>query len=212
MLICSFLEWWRSWCWCVTAERGDGQRVMGCKYTCRFFVLPLRLSMLYALFWYWSRGDRRGSAWCCDVGVGIAAAAWLIKNWIVTGNPVYPAAYHLFGGAYWSDLKELQLRTRPTSTVNCTAITLLWSIIQFITNTPELTRYHLLHDEHFAYLLLFLLVVALFVRSHGMESGDGWSSGRFWILQRWRILPSNQTRFIVAVVPCSCWSLSPRCN
>lgn len=198
-----FLEWWRSRCFGVLLLSAVmGSWVMGCKYTAWFFVLPLQLSMLYALFWYWSRGDRRWrrmvllmSAWVLPL------LPWLIKNWIVTGNPVYPAAYHLFGGAYWSDLKELQLYRTYSTRELYSDPTLLWSIIQFITNTPELTRYHLLHDEHFAYLLLFLLVVALFVP-------QSWNGERRWLVFwailgffSWRILPSNQTRFIVAVVP-----------
>ena len=29
-------------------------------------------------------------------------SVWYIKNWLVTGNPVYPFAYNIFGGKYWS--------------------------------------------------------------------------------------------------------------
>lgn len=38
--------------------------------------------------------------------VGIVAIAigcpWYVKSWIVTGNPVYPFAYSVFGGRHWS--------------------------------------------------------------------------------------------------------------
>ncbi|MBC7288999.1 MAG: glycosyltransferase family 39 protein, partial [Armatimonadetes bacterium] len=30
------------------------------------------------------------------------AAPWYIKSWVVTGNPVYPFAYGIFGGKHWS--------------------------------------------------------------------------------------------------------------
>lgn len=32
----------------------------------------------------------------------LCAAPWYLRTWINTGNPVYPFAYSLFGGAYWS--------------------------------------------------------------------------------------------------------------
>jgi hypothetical protein len=31
----------------------------------------------------------------------IIGAPWYVKSWLSTGNPVYPFAYHLFGGRYW---------------------------------------------------------------------------------------------------------------
>ena len=34
-------------------------------------------------------------------------APWLIKNFIFTGNPVYPNLYGLFGGAFWSKIHEM---------------------------------------------------------------------------------------------------------
>ena len=37
------------------------------------------------------------------VGVaGVIACPWYIKSWVVTGNPVYPFAYSVFGGKQWS--------------------------------------------------------------------------------------------------------------
>lgn len=32
---------------------------------------------------------------------GILASPWYIKTWVLTGNPVYPFAYSVFGGKYW---------------------------------------------------------------------------------------------------------------
>lgn len=32
----------------------------------------------------------------------LLAAPWYIKSWIITGNPVYPFAYSIFGGKQWS--------------------------------------------------------------------------------------------------------------
>jgi hypothetical protein len=32
---------------------------------------------------------------------GAVACPWYVKTWLLTGNPVYPFAYGLFGGKYW---------------------------------------------------------------------------------------------------------------
>ncbi|NSW55974.1 MAG: glycosyltransferase family 39 protein [Armatimonadetes bacterium] len=32
---------------------------------------------------------------------GTIASPWYIKTWVLTGNPVYPFAYSVFGGKYW---------------------------------------------------------------------------------------------------------------
>ncbi len=38
---------------------------------------------------------------CLAIG-GIVVAPWFIRTWVVTGNPVYPALYSLFGGIEWT--------------------------------------------------------------------------------------------------------------
>lgn len=40
----------------------------------------------------------------------LLAAPWLIKNFVYTGNPVYPNLFTLFGGQMWSEIQEIQLR------------------------------------------------------------------------------------------------------
>ncbi len=37
-------------------------------------------------------------------------APWYVKTWVLTGNPVYPFAYDLFGGRYWSAENAAQYR------------------------------------------------------------------------------------------------------
>ncbi|MDR3707458.1 MAG: glycosyltransferase family 39 protein [Capsulimonadaceae bacterium] len=64
-----------------------------------------------AALWLASRGVGDDSRWNVPAGlkgaVAIGAAAlvigspWYIKSWVVTGNPVYPFAYGLFGGRHW---------------------------------------------------------------------------------------------------------------
>jgi len=35
----------------------------------------------------------------------ITAAPWYLKNWIFTGNPVYPFLYSIFGGQFWDSFR-----------------------------------------------------------------------------------------------------------
>lgn len=43
------------------------------------------------------------------VGIAVVTASpWYVKSWLLTGNPVYPFAYSIFGGKQWS---EWQART-----------------------------------------------------------------------------------------------------
>ncbi len=45
------------------------------------------------------------------LGVAVTIGPWLAKNLVLTGNPVYPLAYNLFGGRDWSP--ELNARFVP---------------------------------------------------------------------------------------------------
>ncbi len=46
-----------------------------------------------------------------SAGIALAACApWYVKTWVLTGNPVYPFAYDLFGGRYWSAENAAQYR------------------------------------------------------------------------------------------------------
>ena len=73
---------------------------MGAKYTA--VMVPVGA----ALVWLTRRGWRNKSAWRGLLVFGLAAAAftlpWLLKNWVQTGNPVYP---FVFGGPYWDEFR-----------------------------------------------------------------------------------------------------------
>ncbi|MGD8450632.1 MAG: hypothetical protein PVJ57_02340 [Phycisphaerae bacterium] len=79
----------------------------GCKYTALILVAAgLGFAWLIAM-----RADLRTRAvraLLFGVGVIVAFSPWLIRNAVQTGNPVYPFAYHEFGGAAWSDEQAAQ--------------------------------------------------------------------------------------------------------
>ncbi len=71
----------------------------GCKPTAMFFVTPVVGLLLIA------HADRR--AWVAVTGgavvVGaIAIAPWLVRNWVASGNPVFPAMTGVFGTGHWT--------------------------------------------------------------------------------------------------------------
>jgi hypothetical protein len=39
----------------------------------------------------------------------VPLAPWLVKNAIVTGNPIYPSFFHLLGGVHWSEIQDLHI-------------------------------------------------------------------------------------------------------
>lgn len=121
----------RAW----TAEHADRARfwavigllaggAMSCKYTALVTaVVPFGLLAL-------SDTVRRRSAsvvLAFTIGVALTVGPWLIKNLIDTGNPVYPLAYHVFGGRFWDAAREAKWAAahgpRPVSA------TILWGNI-----------------------------------------------------------------------------------
>jgi dolichyl-phosphate-mannose-protein mannosyltransferase len=75
---------------------------MGLKYTS--FICPLIVALIVC--WRLARARADGGRWLralslfCGVSL-LVAAPWYLRNLAFTGNPVYPFAYRLFGGAGW---------------------------------------------------------------------------------------------------------------
>ncbi len=62
--------------------------------------------LLASVYIAWRRAGQRPAAWRGLAALGLLgvliASPWYIKSWLVTGNPVYPFAYGVFGGKQWS--------------------------------------------------------------------------------------------------------------
>ena len=72
----------------------------GCKPTALFFVTPVVGLLLIAF------ADRRD--WAAVTGGALvmgtmAIAPWLARNWMATGNPVFPAMTGTFGTGHWTE-------------------------------------------------------------------------------------------------------------
>ncbi len=75
----------------------------GTKYTAALFIVVPVVALLAATAW------QRRSLRVLGLGLLAAAAAgglWPLKNILLTGNPVYPLAYELFGGRNWNAEKD----------------------------------------------------------------------------------------------------------
>jgi len=79
---------------------------MACKYTGAVQVVgPLGAAVCGAAGW-WSKPTERWksvatAAGCFALGVAVTVGPWLVKNWLETGNPVYPLLYTVFDGRDW---------------------------------------------------------------------------------------------------------------
>ena len=60
------------------------------------------IMLVYLALWAWRARRRLRELVLFAVVAGAIAAPWYIKSWVVTGNPVYPFAYGIFGGKQWS--------------------------------------------------------------------------------------------------------------
>ena len=47
-----------------------------------------------------------------EVPAVVIASPWYLKNWIITGNPVWPLMYSLLGGRYWSAAADALIEGR----------------------------------------------------------------------------------------------------
>jgi 4-amino-4-deoxy-L-arabinose transferase-like glycosyltransferase len=85
----SLLIWRKDerWGWLVVAGVLSGL-ALGLKYTA--FPLPLT-GLIYLL---WRSKDRWRAAAIFALLTGLIAAPWYLRNWVFTGNPVYPFVFH----------------------------------------------------------------------------------------------------------------------
>ncbi|MFH1563964.1 MAG: glycosyltransferase family 39 protein [Nitrospirota bacterium] len=81
--------------------------MMGAKYTAVFGTVILGIGILIKLYFSERANFFKISKKTFPFAIisSIFVVPWLIKSYLFTGNPVYPAAYNLFGGLNWD--KEL---------------------------------------------------------------------------------------------------------
>ncbi|QEG42758.1 hypothetical protein [Roseimaritima ulvae] len=81
---------------------------LACKYPALVFVvLPLGIACWFGNPTLPVAQRLRGLAWFA-IAVAVAGGPWLVKNWVWTGNPVYPLAANVFGGRTMDEAKIAQ--------------------------------------------------------------------------------------------------------
>lgn len=100
---------------------------VACKYPAVLFgVLPLVL----VVFSVRKGADFRPPA-ILLAAVAVACGPWLVKNWVLTGNPVYPLLYDVFGGATRVEgLNEQWVRAHRNADRSASALLVsLWRVV-----------------------------------------------------------------------------------
>lgn len=79
----------------------------GCKYTA-LALIGVGLALAWLIAARLPLGRRCIGVAALAIGGGVAFSPWLIRNAAFTGNPIYPMAYAVFGGAAWSPAQAEQ--------------------------------------------------------------------------------------------------------
>ncbi len=198
--------WYR---WAVAGLYAGG--AMGCKYPGLVTaVIPIGVVALIQAIRVRSVGTLIGYG----VGVAVAIGPWLLRNLIDTGNPVYPLAFDLFGGRYWTeDLDQKWWRVHGPREFSLPSLRegLLnvagrsdWQSILFILLAP-LALLKASKRRLVLGLLTYLLLIfaSWYFLTHRLERfwipllpafailgglGASWQSGRLWAFWRGVIL------------------------
>jgi hypothetical protein len=188
---------------------------MGCKYTIWYMAAGLPLAIL--LVKLAQRRPPRELLRGLILPTAIVAAPvvpWLLRQWVVTGDPVFPNLYRLLGSSTWSPVLELQTRRKFTF---LPLVEEVGPIVTFLRKPWDLVQNHgfYLLPEPYSSVLLLPFLISLFLpssyrgpRKYVMLAG---AVGYFgWALMP---VPSNEGRYLAAVVPlmtlCAGFALEP---
>lgn len=111
-------EFWAVYAICLwlTGQKQDTRKwltlsgaLSGLAASTKYISLPVLLIVAILLLWKSMEGSKKPFAaavrnlWTFGASAGLVMSLWYIKNWIWTGNPIYPL---LFGGTGWDPLKN----------------------------------------------------------------------------------------------------------
>jgi hypothetical protein len=176
---------------------------MSTKYTAATWMGWLMLLFVYHAW----RHQHQRAGWILVRAVGFAAIAglvvlpWLIKNWIVAGNPVYPL---LFGGVGWTPTREAWLywpgQSYSQNLLDYLALPWLMTVVG-TGGTPAF-------DATIGPLLLCLvpLVFLLRGRPRAVNYGLALAAAQYALFAAmiWRYLYLAQTRLLIPIFPFLC--------
>jgi hypothetical protein len=104
--------------WLITSSIFCGL-TLGIKYTAFFYALGL-FSILLIIYKLINKKGIKRTAIALLIFIVFAlivSSPWWIKNYIYTGNPIFPIFYKYLGGKNWSQAQELRLRASTENKV-----------------------------------------------------------------------------------------------
>lgn len=168
---------------------------ISCKYPGLISVtLPISLFLLGAYALAVKAGERKpmellSGAGMFVLGTVITFGPWMAKNMAETGNPVYPLAYSVLGGADWDDTMNIKWKAAHSPDHH--------QLSHFFTSVVDV---FVVNDWQSPLILGFGLIgIVVGIRS---SSKERWVSlYLLWLLVSWWVLTHRIDRFWVPLLP-----------
>ncbi|UCH38018.1 MAG: glycosyltransferase family 39 protein [Candidatus Bathyarchaeota archaeon] len=171
------------------------------------FLIPVVCSILFVDCWYTRRKPVLERDTWKLFGIFLFSFAvfgfgWYLRNWILTGNPVYPLLYSIFGGKNidpWLFETGFNGHFAKIREVAGLSFTLPNGLLSFFTIFIKPSPYEALDLGPF--LGSFLLLAIFFIRRKSQRSDVFLLSWSLSYLLLWRFTTSTFLRYLVVVIP-----------
>jgi hypothetical protein len=160
------------------------------KYYGFAMAVVLGAALVGVALYRWRKDKKTGlkeyAAGIAAFGLGFLSlvSLWGARNVIAAGNPVWPLAGSIFGGAYWSPARELAPETLLGSAPPL-GLTSLWTGVDYLwtaTTRPPLHIDNQTHEVSLGYLLLPLLFLLPLARWRAALIWVGYAAGGYLLL------------------------------
>jgi len=187
-----------------------GGWLMGCKYTVWPYAFGLFAAVLFSIFS--APGDKKTKTRrvlaACTVWP-LAVIPWLVKSWIITGNPLYPALYGLWDGKWWSAFLAEQFHWRT--------FTYFWEGPGSMASKLGrcLTLPWQLATSHDRYGRYSAALIALFVTAPFLPATYRSRWGRCALIATlagylgWVMFPGDEPRYLMPLIPLMLVTIAP---
>ncbi len=160
-----------------------GGLALAVKYTAVAVVVALGVALVVVLLRHGARRWGQIVKMLAAFGLPLVLvfSPWLLRNYLETGNPVWPFAGNLFGGSYWSahDSPTYLLAIAPPLSLQTLADG--WSDTLAALTRPPLTIDAQVHVVSLGPLLLPLLLALPLARWRPPLGWLGWVAAGYWL-------------------------------
>ncbi len=163
---------------------------LGSKYIA---LISVWAPMLLVTLFYAPRGKRATGAFWMLVLPILVMGPWLVRNWLMTGNPVFPLLYSWFGGEGWTSAANEFFKAAHSPK----SMPLGEHLIALVRSPFDLT---ILKTTVFSPLIL-LGIVLIPTRQRKGTSIYVLSLFSLIVFALWFILTQRNDRFLVTIVP-----------